>query len=44
MSNTNCEKCLFADYADSAEPCKIHIIDMIKDEHATSVKNNFYYI
>jgi hypothetical protein len=44
MSNTNCEKCLFADYVESDEPCKIHIIDMIKDEHTTSVKNNFYYI
>lgn len=44
MSNTNCEKCLFADYADSAEPCKIHILDMIKDQYPTTVKNNFYYI
>lgn len=43
--NTNCEKCLFADYADSAEPCKLDILTQIQNYHKTKVsKNNFYII
>lgn len=43
--NTSCEKCIFADYANSEEPCKMNIIDQIKQYHNISIsENNFYSI
>ena len=42
--NTSCEKCIFADTADSSEPCKFGIIDNIKTSGKLKEKNNFYYI
>ena len=42
--NTNCEKCIFADSANSGTPCEITIIEQIKDRKKIEVKNNYYYI
>lgn len=44
MRNTNCEKCLFADTAISNDPCKMNIIDKIKDQKTIVVENDFYRI
>jgi hypothetical protein len=41
---TVCEKCIFADYADSAEPCKMHIPQQIAKYHQASVSENNFYI
>lgn len=42
---TVCEKCVFADYADSTEPCKMNIIEQIKEYHQPAVSDsNFYTI
>lgn len=42
---TSCEKCIFADYADSTEPCKFNIIPEIKLIHELNIsENNFYNI
>jgi len=42
--NTSCEKCLFADYAESEDSCKMGIIDIIKDKYQIDKKNNYNYI
>lgn len=42
---TICEKCIFADYADSDEPCKMNIINEIQQYHTVEVsENNFFTI
>lgn len=42
---TSCEKCIFADYADSEEPCKMQIIEQAKKYHEISISdNNFFNI
>jgi len=43
-SNTNCEKCIFSDYADAPDPCKMNIIEKIKPNHQIEVKNKYNYI
>lgn len=42
--NTSCEKCLFSDYENSEEPCKMGVIDIIKDKYQIDIKNNYNYI
>lgn len=40
---TVCEKCIFADHADSTEPCKMDIIEQIKAYHQPEISNNNFY-
>jgi len=45
MKNTNCEKCIFSDYADSPDPCAMDIIDQIKDSKNLTINSeNFYSV
>lgn len=44
MNNTNCSKCLFADFSDSSDPCGMGILDKIKDIKQIIVKDNYNYI
>ncbi len=37
---TNCEKCIFADYANSSEPCAIGIIEKIKNSKTIDITDN----
>jgi hypothetical protein len=43
MRNTNCEKCIFADYHDSDEPCSVGIIEEIKDSKSLIVNDQKFY-
>lgn len=42
--NTKCENCIFADYTDSKEPCKLNILEQIKDYHTPTISDNNFYI
>ena len=43
-NNTNCERCIFSDFASSSDPCKMNIIDQIKDIYNIEIKNKYFYI
>lgn len=42
--NTSCAKCIFADFADSDNPCQMNIIEQIKEYHNINIKDRFNYI
>lgn len=42
--NTSCKKCYFASAASSNQPCRLKIIDLIKDTKILSVVDGFYQI
>lgn len=41
---TLCEKCIFSDHSDSDEPCKMNIIQEIKNNHNITISENNFNI
>ena len=41
---TKCKTCLFADYADSENPCAMDIINHVKDKKSLDIVDDFYEI
>lgn len=40
-TKTNCDKCIFADHADSGQPCAMNIIEKINGIKTITIENNF---
>lgn len=44
ITNTNCQKCIFANKANQDEPCQHNIIEYIKDHKKLDIVNDYYVI